>query len=71
MAEYANSCPYILDVLVFWPDLTCKEKKNAERFNMLMAATEKKLKLIEKKSMLEKKKVGIAAASEDIKMLTH
>jgi hypothetical protein len=57
--------------------LDVKEACKAERFNMLMAATEKKLKLEEKnamleekKTMFEEKKVEIAATSEDAKMLT-
>ena len=41
-----------------------------QRLNMLMAPTEKKLKFKEKKTMLEEKKVEIATASEDAKMLT-
>lgn len=37
---------------------------------MLMVAIEKKLKLLEKNAILEEKKVEIAAASEETKMLT-
>lgn len=36
---------------------------------MLMVAADKKLKFEEKKAMLEERKVEIAAASEDTKML--
>lgn len=46
------------------------EGEKAERFNMLMASTEKKLQLEEKKTMLEEKKVEIATTSENSKMLT-
>ena len=47
-----------------------KETCMAERFNILTAATDKKLKLEEKKAKLEQKKVEIVVASEDSKMLT-
>ena len=51
-------------------NIEVKEICKAERFNILMAATDKKLKLEKKKAKLEEKKVEVAAASEDSKMLT-
>jgi hypothetical protein len=47
-----------------------KEEKKAERFKLLMEATEKKLKLEEKKAMIEENKVKITMDAEDAKMLT-
>jgi hypothetical protein len=54
-----------------------KEEKKAERFKLLMEATDKKLKLEErkaaieeKKAALEEKRVKIAANAEDAKMLS-
>ena len=51
--------------------------KKAERFKLLMEATDKKLKLEERRTMieerkatLEEKRVKIAANAEDAKMLT-
>ena len=45
-------------------------EKKAERFDILMAAIEKKINLKEKKTKLEKRKVELATRSGDTKMLT-
>jgi hypothetical protein len=47
-----------------------QEKKQAERFNMLMTTTEKKINLEENKTKLEERRVELATALHDMKMLT-
>ena len=47
-----------------------KEEKKAERFKLLMEATNKKFKLKERKAALKETGVKIAAYAEDAKMST-
>ena len=47
-----------------------KEEKKVERFNVFMAAAERKINLEGKKTKLKKRRIELTAALEDTRVLT-